>query len=483
MKRSPSVLPLLFAVGITAGAVGFVLVKGADSNSESNPGWRAGAASVVITPEAPTWMAGYGGRKAPADGTKLTELWAKALVLEDQRGHRGLILSLDLVGIDREMASAIAGRIETAHGLKREQVTIATSHTHSGPVVGRRNLGPLHWWRLEPEHQAGIDAYEAFLLERVAEAVDEAMAELAPARVQAGSGFASFAVNRRENKPYAEVPERRKQGRLKGPVDHDVPVLSVRDPDSGAVRAILFGYACHATVLSGMSWCGDFPGYAQIEMEKAYPDCVALFWAGCGADQNPLPRKTVPLAERYGAALAGAVREVIEAPMADLAPDLSTRFREIEAPLAEVPPLDEWREIAETGENYEQARARFLLHESQKPDGGSAVGLDGTFPYPVGVWSLGGGLDGIDFIWLGGEVVVDYALRLKRERRGERTWVAAYANDVMAYIPSRRVLEEGGYEGGGSNVYYGLPALWDETIEAEIVEAVHEIAPRTDLKR
>ena len=69
---------------------------------------------------------------------------------------------------------------------------------------------------------------------------------------------------------------------------------------------------------------------------------------------------------------------------------------------------------------------------------------------------------------------MDYALRLKRERRGPKTWVAAYSNDVMAYIPSLRVLKEGGYEGGGSNLYYGLPALWHETIEEVIVKAVHE---------
>ena len=481
MKRISPVLPLLVALGLAAGLMGFFLGTGSEAKNPP-PGWRAGAASIVITPEEPIWMAGYGGRKTPSDGTRLTELWAKALVLEDAKGHRGLILSLDLVGIDREMARTIAGRIEAAHGLQREQIAIATSHTHSGPVVGRRNLGPLHWWRLEPEQQARVDAYAETLLDRIAEVVDRAMNDLTPARLQAGNGFTSFAVNRRENKPYDQVPTRREQGTLQGPVDHDVPVLSVREPQTGKLRAVLFGYACHATVLSGLSWCGDYPGFAQVEIEKTYPECVALFWAGCGADQNPLPRKTVPLAEQYGDDLAGAVMDVLEAPMGTLTPYLATKFAEIEAPLAEVPTLDQWRKIADNGENYEQARARFLLHEKEK-DGGDSIGLDGTFPYPVGAWQLGGGLEGIDFLWLGGEVVVDYALRLKRERWGEQTWVAAYANDVMAYIPSRRVLEEGGYEGGTSNVYYGLPALWDETIESTIVDSVHQLSPVTDLSR
>ena len=146
---------------------------------------------------------------------------------------------------------------------------------------------------------------------------------------------------------------------------------------------------------------------------------------------------------------------------------LTAQFREIEAPLANPPTIARLEETAASAEGYEQARARFLLAESQK-HGGDDVGLDGTYPYPVGVWSLG---DEIDLIWLGGEVVVDYATRLKSERRGEQTWVAGYANDVMAYIPSLRVLKEGGYEGGDSNVYYGLPALWDEAIEETIIGA------------
>ena len=96
--------------------------------------------------------------------------------------------------------------------------------------------------------------------------------------------------------------------------------------------------------------------------------------------------------------------------------------------------------------------------------------LSQTYPYPVGSWQLG---EAIDFVFLGGEVVVDYAVRLKAELREKRTWVAGYANDVMAYIPSRRVLQEGGYEGEGAMVYYGLPTRWAPQVERLIVDEVH----------
>jgi len=87
----------------------------------------------------------------------------------------------------------------------------------------------------------------------------------------------------------------------------------------------------------------------------------------------------------------------------------------------------------------------------------------------VQTWRLG---DGPHWVFLGGEVVVDFAGRLKSELGPGRTWVVGYCNDVMAYIASRRVLAEGGYEGAGAMVYYGLPAPWAPSSEDAIVAAV-----------
>ncbi len=427
--------------------------------------WQAGAASVDITPEDSLWMAGYGSRKAPSEG-KETPLHAKALLLEDAAGTLGLVLTLDLVGIDRDFAARVTAALVERHGLPREAVAICTSHTHSGPVVAR-NLGPLHYYLIDPEQQEKIDAYAEVLLAKILEAVGGAFDDLAPARLQWGSGKCTFAVNRRENKE-PTVPESRGAGLLKGPSDHDVPVLSVRDPE-GDLRAVLFGYACHATVLSGQTWNADYPGYAQSDLEARFPGAVALFWAGCGGDQNPVPRRELPIAEAYGADLAARVADVLRAHMPELEPTLELAYREIEAPLDTLPTTDELRENTASTNRFEVARAKLLLRRIEEKGG-----LEGVYPYPIGLWTLGGS---IDFVHLGGEVVVDYALRLKRERRGTATWVAGYANDVMAYIPSLRVLGEGGYEGGGSNVYYGLPAVWHESIEETIVEAVHALAP------
>ena len=150
-----------------------------------------------------------------------------------------------------------------------------------------------------------------------------------------GEGKATFAVNRRNNRE-ADVPQLLAQGTpLKGPVDHAVPVLTVTRPD-GTLAAVLFGYACHPTTLSFSTWCGDYPGFAQLEIEKNHPGTTALFVNTCGGDQNPLLRRSVELCQRYGHMLAVAVEEVLKQPLKPVSPGLRTAFELIELPYLSV---------------------------------------------------------------------------------------------------------------------------------------------------
>ena len=422
--------------------------------------WKAGAARQKITPAQPMWMSGYAGRNQPAQGT-LHDLWAKALVLEDEAGAKAVLITLDLVGIDRETSQVICREIEKRHQLPREAVAICTSHTHTGPVVGT-NLMSMYRKKLSDEEKQRIVDYTKSLQKNVAGAVDQAMKNLAAAKITYGLGRATFAVNRRNNRE-ADVPMLREKGELKGPVDHEVPVLTVRD-SAGKLTAIVTGYACHATVLSFYQWSGDWPGFAQIEIEKDHPGAIALFWAGCGADQNPLPRRTVELAENYGRQLADAVRQVTAKEMKPLEGKLRLHYQEIDLPLGELPTRDQLEADTESKNEYIAARAEMLLKQWDKNGQ-----LPNTYPYPVQLWELG---DEVDFAILGGEVVVDFSLRLKNEWKAGELWVAGYANDVMAYIPSRRVLQEGGYEGATSMIYYGLPTVWSPKVEDLIVETL-----------
>jgi hypothetical protein len=438
-----------------------VLAASPVRSDEPAPGnWKAGVARIAITPEHLMWMSGYAARTKPAEG-KLHDLWAKALVLEDPNGGHGVLVTMDLVGIPRDLSVAVCDELKKKYGLAREAVLLSVSHTHTGPVV-RSNLSTMY--DLDETQQKLLADYAQSLSTKLVAVVGEALKNLAPARIAWGTGKVTFAVNRRTNKE-ANVPRLRDTGRLQGPVDHDVPVLAVRD-EQGHVRAVVCGYACHATVLSFYQWSGDYPGFAQLALEKAYPGAIALFWAGCGGDQNPLPRRTVALAEEYGRQLAEGAEAILKAPMTPLHGRLSAAYTEINLPFADLPTRDQLLKDAAGQNRYVAARAKLLLEQIKK--NGS---LRGTYPYPVQVWQLGPDLT---WVALGGEVVVDYSVRLKKELGPGKTWVAGYTNDVMAYIPSLRVLTEGGYEGGGAMVYYGLPAVWGPRVEELIVAAVHQ---------
>lgn len=410
------------------------------------------------------WMSGYASRTAPAEGTEL-DLWGKALVLEDARGERAALVTLDIVGLDRDLSQSICAELKSRFGLERRQIAICTSHTHSGPVVGRTLIS---MYSLDDVQKQLVADYTADLEQRIIKLVGTAIERLAPVQVAWGSGYSSIAVNRRTNVEM-NVPELRAKGILKGPVDHDVPVLSIRDGE-GKLLGIVFGYACHATVLPFNKWSGDYPGYAQRELEQRHPETTALFFAGCGGDQNPLPRREVRLAEEYGKSLASSVDAVLAGPMQAIDGPLSTKYAEIDLALDRLPTREELVQQSESKDKYVAQRAKMLLTQidTGKP-------LAPSYPYPVESWKLGSEMQ---WVFLGGEVVVDYSLRIKRELGKNNTWVAAYANDVMAYIPSLRVLKEGGYEGGGAMVYYGLPTVWGPAVEETILEGIHKLFPK-----
>jgi neutral ceramidase len=425
--------------------------------------WRAGVSKTVITPETPLWMAGYASRNHVAEG-KQTELHAKALVIEDGEQHRAVLVTLDLIGVERALGLELRQKIADKLKLGLAQVMICCSHTHSGPVVAK-NLLPMHYLVLDAEQRKLVDAYARSLEEKVLATVDDANANLAPAELAHASGSCAFAVNRRNNKEAEVLELRAKNEPFKGPSDHDVPVLRVKNK-SGEIVAVVFGYACHATVLDGYFWSGDYPAYAQAAVEKEHPGAVALFWAGCGGDQNPLPRRKVELAQQYGNTLAKSVEAVLTGDMQTLPAKLVAQYTEVDLPLAKLPTRDELTAQAQDKNVYVGIRAKHGLAEL---DAGRA--LPQSYPYPIAVWRIGE----LEWFFLGGEVVVDYALRLKAERRAQDTWVAAYSNDVMAYIPSRRVLSEGGYEGGGAMVYYGLPTIWAETVESDLMSGIEKL--------
>jgi hypothetical protein len=425
------------------------------------PVWKAGIAKAVITPDTPVWLAGY-GTKRPPDG-KLHDLWMKALALEDQDGNRAVLVTSDFQGIPKSMSDRVFALLLEKYGLQRHQVLITFSHNHCGPRLGD---DLVDYYPVEAEQVAIVSAYTDLMVERMVHMIGESLEALAPAKLQTGAGTATFAVNRRNN-PEAEVPKLLASGSpLIGPVDHTVPVLTVTRP-GGKVAAILFGYACHPTTLSFMTWCGDYPGFAQLELEAKHPGATAMFVNTCGGDQNPLPRRSVELCEKYGHELATAVEEALQQPMETVPGGLQTAFAYVELPYLKVISREE---LFEARQADNAIRARWAARLLEKLHAGETFAP--TYSYPIHAWRLGKELL---LIGMGAETVVDYALRFKKEF-GPKTWVCGYCDDMIAYIPSRRVWEEGGYEGGSFLYEYGRPATrWSGEIEDRIATTVKQL--------
>lgn len=426
------------------------------SAADSKTVWKAGAASVVITPPTNMWMAGYAARTKPSEG-KAQDLFAKALALEDTEGKRFVFITTDLIGVPRVLRQGLEKRLLTAYKVPGNQLLLNASHTHSGPEF-RVGKTPGDDGEFKPTMQG--EEYGRMLEEKLFQLVGEAIQELAPAKLAYQHARCGFAMNRRlpgANGVYRNAPN------PDGVVDHDVPVLRVTNPE-GKLRAVLFSYACHNTTLSFYQFCGDYAGFAQEYLQTDNPGVIALFMTGCAGDQNPYPRGTLDQAKQHGRSLATAVEAALTTTPRELTGTLRAAYAEFELPYA--PAREEFTARLASKDKYEAGHAQRML---AKLDKGEL--LPKSYPYPVQAVRLGNELT---MIALGGEVVVDYSLRLKREWSGPGAlWVSAYCNDVMGYIPSERVLKEGGYEAGGAMLFSLIhPGPWASGTEEKIIQQV-----------
>lgn len=419
--------------------------------------WKAGAASVKITPAKSMWMAGYASRTKPSEGVEL-DLYAKALALEDADGKRLVMVTMDLIGIPQKLRKIVEEACAQQYRIAPENLVLNASHTHSGPEFRVETSLYLEIMDHDTSENA---AYGARLAQQLVSVAGEALDHLAPARVNYTHARCGFAMNRRlpvrlgfSNSPYPD-----------GPVDHDVPVLEVTSPDGRELRAVMFGYACHNTTLALQTFNGDYAGYAQQNLEKAHPGAVALFMNGCSGDQNPYPRGTVELAQTHGKSLATAVeaaltvlqKRAVQGP-------IKAALERVDLAFGKPPTKEDFEAELKSPNKWAAAHAKRQLDILAKEGH-----LEKSYPYPVQVIHFG---NDIAMVTLGGEVVIDYDLRLKRELGKPVVWMAGYSNDVMGYIPSLRVLKEGGYEGGGAMLYTAHPGPWSENVEETIIGAV-----------
>ncbi|GEO23125.1 alkaline ceramidase [Cyclobacterium qasimii] len=409
-------------------------------------------------------MGGYAARNHPSEGVRHS-VWAKALAIEDPNGKLAVVVTTDLLAFRKFLSDNIRDQLKDKYGLSRDQIILNSSHTHTGPETDY----PRYEFQLSQSEYNKIQQFSSRVEREIVDLVGYAIKSLERVKLSSENGVTRFQVNRRNNKE----AQLNAQTELKGPNDYAVPVIKVEDL-KGNLKAILFGYACHPTVLSDYQISGDYAGFAQIELEKLYPGATALFFQGAGADQNPLPRRSAPLAQQYGKELAAAVERVINEDMNVLEGTLSTAYSEIDLTFAKAVPTKGELEDIISGvipgyPDYLKEYAKIWIARLDK-----GKEIKDSYPYPVQAWKIGNQ----PLFALGGELLVGYSLELKKIF-GPDIIVMGYSNDVMGYIPTKKVLAEGGYEANRSPLF---TTQWAASIEDNILSEAVKLAESLGIK-
>ena len=423
------------------------LLFGIDSDLHSAETMSVGVARVDVTPEYPVRLSGFGFRRAESEGVT-QKIWAKALAFGDENEGPAVLIAVDNLCVPDEITKEISSRLK----VKPDRLAITATHTHTAPML--KNVCPtLFGTNIPPEHQTNIDRYTREFVDGLEKVARDAIKAAAPAKVEWALGRVTFAANRRTKG---------------GPVDHDLPLMAIRDAD-GKLRAVWFSYACHCVTLSHNKVGGDWAGYAQSTIEQDHPGCVALASVGCGADSNPSPRgkgDDLALAEDQGKQIGTEAKRLLSGSLKPLVAKPDIRYARLDLALDTPRSRSEWEERAKridaVGHHARVNLAKLDRNET----------LPTKIDYPIQTWVFGNDLA---IVFLPGETVVDYSLRIKREF--DRIWVNGYSNDGRCYIPSERVLKEGGYEGGDAMIYYDFPQKFAPGLEQKIMDVVAKQIP------
>ncbi|MGA2064359.1 MAG: neutral/alkaline non-lysosomal ceramidase N-terminal domain-containing protein [Thermoguttaceae bacterium] len=418
-----------------------------------------GVAKIDITPDCPVRLYGYDEYTFESQDVA-GRLKAAALAIGGDEGDgSAVILTVDNGAVPAEMRAEVLRRVQARATLKPERFMLCSAHIHSGPNLQEMDStsGVQH------EH---LVQYRKELLDRMERVVLQALASRRPGRLAWTQGSVGFAGNRRtlENGKWVRF------GKYdKGPVDRSLPLLRVTDAD-GKLLAVLINYACHNTTLRGNNKQihGDWAGCAQEFIEAGHPGAIAMIAIGCGADSDPYPNGSVELCRQHGHAVADEVQRLLAGPLKPVEPKVTARATVLTLPYGASPDIDRLKALAKDSYIAGDVLNR-LGPERKRP---------AAEKYPLAAWTFG---DDLAMVFLGDEVVVDYALRMKREFDAGRLWINAYTNDVSFYIESKRLLKEGGYEVNNSlstAVTYGWPERLRPAMEDRIVETLRTLLPK-----
>lgn len=425
--------------------------------------WLAGAAKEDITPTEPVRLSGYAVR-AQSTSKIADPLSVRVLYLEHANSKPLMLVSLDAIGIAPSMTEQLARYAEREFKIARAELALCTTHSHSAPHLDGA-LTNLYSIPQTPDEIEATRRYTAFVIDRTMAAMKKAWQQKSPAKVTHAEDQAGFAKNRRKvtNAQYSGFTDA-----SDGPVDQKVRILKVTHKDGKPIAAA-FQYACHCTTISPdlNQISADWAGLAATQIESDWSGAIALPIIGTGADANPNPRGSYENAQAHGKELAIAVLRGLNGDQKQVPAPTTVAFAYTGLEF-ERPDRNKLQQMLESKTYQERNFAKSMLDILKVKDR-----IPESYPAPAHLWAFGNELA---WVFLGGEVVVDYQMRLERElNQFANVWVAAYTDDVFAYVASERVRSEGGYEVDGSMLYYNQPGRWVSGTEDKWVRAVLDL--------
>lgn len=431
-------------------------------NSESLI-FDVGVAQTDITPQIPIRLAGFADRVKSETTEVLHRLSATCVAFNNGDQNRVILIAVEIIGIQWRVTNDVINKISKRIGIKPDNITILVTHTHGSPEVGNllnilqcRGHYPSDYYfnpsTLELSELIHIAQFNEFLVKKLVDVALAACSDNKPSLVSWGRNQVSFAENRRMKD---------------GIVDHSLSVMCIKNMD-GALKAVIVNYACHGISLGSdvNKIHGDWMGEAKRMIEERHPGCLAMVIIGCAGDLHPVRRNKIEYMKQYGREIAEGVDKILSSPLVALNAPLKVTMDWVKLPYSKIPDISQLLEKlndTDIQSYYSRLSLEYILRGNTIPQ---------ELNYPLQVWSFANQMIMIN---LGGEAVVEYAMLLKQKYGEDRVWINSYANDVSSYIPTRRTIQEGGYEGDTSMYWYNQPSPFAEIVEQKILDKVDEL--------
>lgn len=426
--------------------------------------YRAAYAHVDITPKGACATQGWLGAEEVDEA--VAPLRLQTLLLEDAEEHKVLVVAADLLGV----GEALLGRVRAAArqwGIPPEAVMFNASHTHYAPGTVERVV-------------PGLGPYYAQYARQIGEAVQQLLPRLhnslQPCLAYAGAAKAQIGVNRRrKNGTGAVVMEPNPAGYY-----HEETPLFVVDLLDSKASVVLVNHGCHPTGSGPPAFMS--PGYPGHLRKKLMEDGVAngvMFLQGA-AGSTKLARNgqgqarfTSSPSEAAACAdtLATAVSDAINTALTPVQGPIFARIERLQLPLEEAPTEEQLQAmpVEEQGMRrvLEERWAKYWLEGSEADARDDALDLEVQF--------VGLGAD-VGFVTFPGEPVAELARKmLDAVDTAKYTFLLGYTNGLKAYLPTKEIVEEGGYEGDDASMVYLLPSTFKPAVEAELIEGVERL--------